>query len=71
MTRYNWELSETAPSCNDCVATIGTEQFSQTVKGVGTVCVQSSGKEIKTLFLRIPESGGVSRLELKLFYTNF
>ena len=47
-----------------------TEQFTQTVKGVGTVCVQPSGKEIGTLFPRIPESGGVSGGELKLFYIN-
>ena len=30
-------LAETAPSCNDCVATIVTEPFTPTVKGVGTV----------------------------------
>ena len=36
--RYNWKLSETAPSCNDCVFTIVTEQFTQTLKGVKTVC---------------------------------
>ena len=31
-----WKQSETAPSCNDCVATIVTEQFTRTEKGVGT-----------------------------------
>ena len=71
ITRYNCGLSETAPSCNDCVATIVIKHFTQTVKGFGTVCVQPSGKEIRTLFPRIPESGGLSRPELKLFYTNF
>ena len=38
ITTDNWKLSETAPSCNDCVATIVTEQFTRTGKGVGTVC---------------------------------
>ena len=30
-------LAETAPSCNDCVATIVTEPFTPTVRGLGTV----------------------------------
>ena len=38
ITTDNRELSETAPSCNDCVATIVTDQFTRTVKGVGMVC---------------------------------
>ena len=54
---YNWKLSETAPSCNDCAATIVTEQFEQTRKGIGTTC-PAFLKEIRTLFPRIPESGG-------------
>ena len=33
----NRESTETAPSRNDGVATIGTEPFTPTVKGVGTV----------------------------------
>ena len=55
------------PSCNDCVATIVTEQLTQTVKGVGTVCVQPSGKEIRKLFPRIPESGGSRDLNSNYF----
>ena len=62
-----FRLSETAPSCNDWIATVVTERFTQTVKGVGTACVQPSGKEKKTLFPRIQESGGVAGGELKLF----
>ena len=38
ITTDNWKLSETAPSYNDCVATIVTEQFTRTGKGVGTAC---------------------------------
>ena len=37
--KKQWKLSETAPSCNDCVATIVTEPFTPAVKGVGTVCL--------------------------------
>ena len=70
ITTDNWKLSETAPSCNDCVATIVTEQFTRTGKGIGTAC-PAFRKEIRVLFPRIPESGGVSGGELKLFYTNF
>ena len=61
------ELTETAPSCNDCVATIVARPFTTTVKGIN----QPSGVEIRLLFPRIQESGGVSGLELKPFYTNF
>ena len=65
-------LSEIDPSCNDCVATIVTEQFTQTVwDRVLGQRGQPSGKEIRVLFPRIQESGEVSRPELKLFYTNF
>ena len=66
----NWKLSETTPSCNDCVATIVTEQFTQTVKGVRTAG-PTFRKEKRALFPRIPESGGVSGGELKLFYMKF
>ena len=38
ITTDNWKLSETAPSYNGCVATIVTEQFTRTGKGVGTAC---------------------------------
>ena len=47
-------MSETVPSCYDCVATIVTEQFTRMGKGVGTVCPVFL-KEIKTIFPRIPE----------------
>ena len=70
ITTDNWKLSETAPSCNDCVATIITEQFTRTGKGVGTAS-PAFRKEIRALFPRIPESGGVSGGELKMFYINF
>ena len=66
ITTDNCKLSETAPSCNDCVATIFTEQFTRTGKGVGTAC-PAFRKEIRALFPLIPESGGVSGGELKLF----
>ena len=65
-----FRFSETAPSCNDCVATIVTEQFKQTVKAVVTAC-PAFRKEIRVLFPRIPESVGFSGGELKLFYINF
>ena len=61
------ELAETAPSCNYCVATIVARPFTTTVK----VRRQPSGRKIRTLFPRIQESGGVSGVELKLFYINF
>ena len=61
------ELAETAPSCNDCVATIVARPFTTKVKGRS----QPSGEEIRVLFPRIQESGGVSGLELISFYTNF
>ena len=38
ITTDNWKLSETAPSYNNCVATIVTEQFTRTGKGAGTAC---------------------------------
>ena len=61
------ELAETVPSCNDCVATIVARPFTTTVKGRKTTL----RKEDKGVFPRIQESGGVSGLELKLFYINF
>ena len=61
------ELAETAPSCTDCVATIVARPFTTTVKGRN----QPSGEEIRVLFPRIQESGWVSGVELKPFYTNF
>ena len=70
ITTSNWKLSETVPSCKDCVATIVKEQFMRTGKGVGIAC-PAFRKEIRALFPRIPESGGVSGGELKLFYMNF
>ena len=61
------ELAETVLSCNDCVATIVARPFTTTVKGRS----QPSGRKMRTLFPRIQESGGVSGVELKLFYINF
>ena len=58
---------ETAPSCNDCVATIVARPFTLTVKGRN----KPFGEEIRVLFPRIQESGGVLGLELKLFNKNF
>ena len=58
------ELVETAPSCNYCVATIVARLFTTTVKGRR----QPSRRKIRTLFPRIQESGGVSGVELKVFY---
>ena len=60
-------IAETAPKCNDCVATIAAKPFTLTVKGGN----QPSEEEIRVLFPRIQESGGVLRPELKLFQTNF
>ena len=54
----------------DCAATIVTEQFTRTRKGVGTT-YPAFPNEIRAFFSRIPESGGVSGSKLKLFYTNF
>ena len=51
-------LAETAPSCNDCVATIVARPFTTTVKGRN----QPSGEEKSVLFHLIQESGGVSGL---------
>ena len=59
-----------APSCNDCVATIVTEPFTPTVKGVGTVR-PAFRKRNKYVNSRIQESGGVLRLELELIKTSF
>ena len=61
------EVAETIPSCNYCVATIVARQLRTTVKGGR----QPSGRKIKVLFPRIRESGGVSGLELIVFYINF
>ena len=60
----------TIPSCNDCAATIVTTQIPRTRKGVGTAC-PALLKEIKTFIPRNPESGGVSRGELKLYFNTF
>ena len=49
---------ETTPSCNDCAATIVTEQFTRTRKGVGTT-FPAFREEIRPLFLRISEFGKV------------
>ena len=61
------ELRETAPSCEDCVATTVARPFTTTVKGRN----QPSGEETRVLVPRNQESGGVSGLELKPFYTRF
>ena len=60
ITTDNWKLSETAPSCNDCVASIVTEQFTQTGKGVGTACL-AFRKEIRAL-IQNPEGSRVENL---------
>ena len=52
-------LSETIPSCNDCAVTMNTKQITRTRKDVGRTC-SAFRKEIRTLFLRIRESGRVS-----------
>ena len=49
------------------VATIVARPFTLTVKGGN----KPSEEEIRVLFPRIQESGGVLGLELKLFYTKF
>ena len=67
LEKYERALAETVPSCNDCVATIVARPFTLTVKGGN----EPSSEEIRVLFPRIQESGGVLGLELKLFYTNF
>ena len=51
-------FTKTIPSCNDCAATIVTTRIPRTRKGVETAC-PAFLKEIRTLFSRIPESGGV------------
>ena len=61
------ELAETAPNCNNCVATIVARPFTTTLKGIN----QPSGEEIRVLFPRFQESGWVSGLELISIYTNF
>ena len=63
-------LSEPNPSCNDCTATIVTKQFTRTMKGIGTMC-PAFRKEIRTLFLRIPESGRVSGVKINIILANF
>ena len=70
MTRYNWRLSETAPSCNDCVATTVTEPFTQTVKGVGTV-YPAFRKGNKNVISPDSRTRRGLETELKLFDTNF
>ena len=61
------EVTETAPSCNYCVATIVARPLRTTVKGGR----QPSGRRMRVLFPRIQESGGVSGLKLLAIYTNF
>ena len=51
--------NQTIPSCNDCAATIVTTRIPSFRKGVGTTC-PAFREEIRALFARIPESGGVS-----------
>ena len=63
------EMSETIPSCNYCAVTIVTKQFTRR-KGVGTTC-PTFRKEIRTLYLRIPESGRVSGDNFKNILTKF
>ena len=63
-------LSETIPSCNDSAVTIVIKQFTRTRKDVGTTC-PAFRKEIRTLFLRIPESGGVSGDKVNIILTRF
>ena len=58
------EVTEIAPSCNYCVATIVARPLRTTVKG-GKPAFR---KENKSLISPIQESGGVSRLELLLTY---
>ena len=65
--KYDGVLAETAPSCNDCVATVVARPFTLTLKGGN----KPSGQEIRVLFPRIQETGGVSGLELKPFDTIF
>ena len=64
------KFTKTIPSFNDCAATIVTKRTPRTGKGDGTAC-PAFLKEIRTLFPRIPESGGVSGGELKLCFINF
>ena len=63
-------LSETIPSCNDCAVTIVTKQITRTKKDVGRTC-SAFRKEIRTLFLRIPESRRVSGDNLNIILTKF
>ena len=60
-------IAETAPSCNYCVATIVARPLRTAVKG-GKPAFR---KEIRALFPRIRESGGVSGLKLLSTYINF
>ena len=60
-------IAETVPICNYCVATIVARPLRTTVMGGR----QPSGRKIRALFPRIQESGGVSGLELIVFYINF
>ena len=62
-------FTKTTPSCNNCAATIVTTRTPRTRKGVGTAC-PAFLKEKRGLFLRIPESAGVSGGELKLYFMN-
>ena len=50
---------QTIPSCNDCAATIVTTRIPRTRKGIETTC-PAFQEEIRVLFARILESGGVS-----------
>ena len=52
-------LSETIPSCIYCGVTMVTKQITRTRKDVGRTC-SAFRKEIRTLFLRLSESGRLS-----------
>ena len=65
--KYEIVLAETAPSCNDCIATIVARSFTATMKGRS----QPFGEEIRVLFPLIQKSGGVAGLGFKLFFTTF
>ena len=60
---------KTIPSCNDCAATIVTTRITRTRKGIGTTC-PAFRQEIRLLFARIPESGGISGENLNIILPN-
>ena len=62
---------QTIPSRNNCAATIITTRIPRMRKGIGTTC-SAFREEIRALFARISESGGVSREKYNsLFYEIF